>query len=211
MADTLAIMKMSPVIPVVTIHSVDDAVVMARDLYDGGLKTIEITCRTQAALEAARAIAEAVPGLCLGMGTVWTEAQARQALDAGAEFLVSPGIADEVGRVCREADVAYLPGAQTVSEIACLVRQGWQQIKLFPASVIGGPSAIKAYASVFPEVRFCPTGGITEASAPEYLKLVSIPCVGGSWLAQPPKGSGPSGRSPTRAAAERASRLGRSG
>lgn len=209
MADTLAIMKMSPVIPVVTIHSVDDAVAMARDLYDGGLKTIEITRRTQVALDAVRAIAEAVPDLCLGVGTVWTESQAREALDAGAQFMVSPGIADEVGEVCREADVAYLPGAQTVSEVAYLVRQGWQQVKLFPASVIGGPSAIKAYAAVFPDVRFCPTGGITEQSAPDYLKLPSIPCVGGSWLAKPPRGDEPEGKSPIRAAAERAARLGR--
>lgn len=208
MADTLAIMKMSPVIPVVTIHSVDDAVAMARDLHAGGLKTIEITRRTQVALDAARAIREAVPELCLGVGTVWTESQAREAIGAGAQFMVSPGIADEVGAVCREADLPYLPGAQTVSEVAYLARQGWQQVKLFPASVIGGPSAIKAYAAVFPDLRFCPTGGITEQSAPEYLKLRSIPCVGGSWLAEPPKGN-ESGRSPIRAAAERASRLGR--
>lgn len=210
MADTLAIMKLSPVIPVVTIHSVDDAVAMARDMYAGGLKTIEITRRTQVALDAVLAIAEAVPRMCLGVGTVWTETQARQALDAGAEFLVSPGIADEVGAACREADLAYLPGAQTVSEVAYLVRQGWQQVKLFPASVIGGPSAIKAYASVFPDVSFCPTGGITEASAPEYLKLTSIPCVGGSWLAQPPTGDEAGGKSSIRIAAERATRLGRS-
>ncbi|HET7315270.1 keto-deoxy-phosphogluconate aldolase, partial [Salinisphaera sp.] len=142
MADTLAIMKMSPVIPVVTIHSVDDAVAMARDLHAGGLKTIEITRRTQVALDAARAIREAVPELCLGVGTVWTESQAREAIEAGAQFMVSPGIADEVGAVCREADLPYLPGAQTVSEVAYLARQGWQQVKLFPASVIGGPSAI---------------------------------------------------------------------
>lgn len=209
MADTLAIMKMSPVIPVVTIHSVEDAVAMAHDVYDGGLKTIEITRRTQVAIDAVRAIREAVPGLCLGVGTVWTETQAREALDAGAQFMVSPGIADEVGAVCREADLPYLPGAQTVSEVAYLVRQGWQQVKLFPASVIGGPDAIKAYASVFPEVRFCPTGGITEQSAPEYLKLTSIPCVGGSWLAKPPGDNDTNGHSPIRLAAERAARLGR--
>ena len=209
MADTLAIMKMSPVIPVVTIHSVDEAVAMARDLYAGGIKTIEITRRTQVAMEAARAIRAEVPELCMGIGTVWTEAQAREALDVGAQFMVSPGIADEVGAVCREADLPYLPGAQTVSEVAYLVRQGWQQVKLFPASVIGGPTAIKAYAAVFPDVKFCPTGGITEQSAPDYLKLSSIPCVGGSWLANPPKGDLPEGASPIRAAAERAARLGR--
>lgn len=210
MADTLAIMKMSPVIPVVTLHSVNDAVAMARDFHDGGLKAIEVTCRTRVALEAVRAIGEAVPELCLGVGTVWSEEQAREAVDAGAQFIVSPGIADEVGAVCREAGLAYLPGAQTVSEVAYLVRQGWQQIKLFPASVIGGPSAIKAYAAVFPDVRFCPTGGITEQTAADYLRLPSIPCVGGSWLVKPPGSNGEAeGKSATRQAAERAARLGR--
>lgn len=201
MADTLAIMHMSPVIPVVTIHSVDDAVAMARELYAGGIKTIEVTRRTRAAMDAVRAIAEAVPELCLGVGTVWTEAQAREALDVGAQFMVSPGIADEVGAVCREADLPYLPGAQTVSEVAHLARQGWHQVKLFPASVIGGPAAIKAYAAVFPEMQFCPTGGISEQSALDYLKLGCIPCVGGSWLTSPPEGSS------IREVAERASRL----
>ena len=102
----------------------------------------------------------------------------------------------------------YLPGAQTVSEAAHLVRRGHREIKLFPASVIGGPSAIKAYAAVFPDLKFCPTGGITEQTAPDYLKLPSIPCVGGSWLAKPP-GEAPAGRDPIEAAAARASVLGR--
>ncbi|MDA3920731.1 MAG: bifunctional 4-hydroxy-2-oxoglutarate aldolase/2-dehydro-3-deoxy-phosphogluconate aldolase, partial [Salinisphaera sp.] len=152
MADTLAIMKISPVIPVVTVQSVDEAVAMAHDFHAGGLNIIEITRRTSVALDAMRAIADAVPDMCLGVGTVWTERQAREAIDAGAQFMVSPGITDEVGAVCREAGLPYLPGAQTASEIAHLVRLGWTGIKLFPASVAGGPAAIKAFSAVFPEV-----------------------------------------------------------
>lgn len=210
MADTLAIMKLSPVIPVVTIHDVDEAVAMARSIHAGGLKTIEITRRTQVAIEAMKAIAAEVPELVLGVGTVWDAKQCEEAIHAGAQFIVSPGIADAVGDVCREADMPYLPGAQTVSEAAHLVRRGHREIKLFPASVIGGPSAIKAYAAVFPDLKFCPTGGITEQTAPDYLKLPSIPCVGGSWLAKPP-GEASAGRDPIEAAAARATMLGRSG
>lgn len=207
MSDTLAIMNISPVIPVVTIQSVDEAVAMARDFHAGGLHIIEITRRTPVALDAMRAIAEAVPDMCLGVGTVWTEQQASEALDAGAQFMVSPGISDEVGAVCREADLPYLPGAQTASEIAHLVRLGWTGIKLFPASVAGGPSAIKAFSAVFPEVRFCPTGGVSEDNAPDYLALPSVACVGGSWLTKASATS--DGQSPIKTAAERAIRLGR--
>ncbi|RJS93102.1 bifunctional 4-hydroxy-2-oxoglutarate aldolase/2-dehydro-3-deoxy-phosphogluconate aldolase [Salinisphaera sp. Q1T1-3] len=210
MADTFAIMKLSPVIPVVTFHDVDEAVAVARDIHAGGLKTIEITRRTSVAVEAMQAIARDVPELVLGMGTVWSADQCREAIDAGAKYIVSPGVADEVGDVCREADIPYLPGAQTVSEVAHLVRQGWQHIKLFPASVIGGPAAIKAYAAVFPDVKFCPTGGITEQTAPDYLKLPSIPCVGGSWLAKPPGSDEAGAQSAVAAAATRAAALGSS-
>lgn len=203
MADTLAIMNISPVIPVVTIQSVEQAVAMARDFHAAGLNIIEITRRTPAGLDALRAIAESVPQMCLGLGTVWTEAQAREAIDAGAQFIVSPGITDEVGAVCREADLAYLPGAQTASEIAHLLRQGWTEIKLFPASVAGGPGAIKAFSAVFPEVSFCPTGGVSESNAGDYLALPNVACVGGSWLTKP----GANGDS-IQTIAERAVRLG---
>lgn len=185
MADTLAIMHISPVIPVVTVDSVEQALSIARDFHAAGLNIIEITRRTPAALDALRAIAGEFPDICLGLGTVWTQAEAHEAIDAGAEFLVSPGITDEVGAVCREAGLAYLPGAQTTSEIAHLVRQGWTEIKLFPASVAGGAAAIKAFSAVFPEVSFCPTGGVSEANADDYLSLPSVACVGGSWLTKP--------------------------
>ena len=208
MADTLAIMKISPVIPVVTINSVEEGVAMARDFHAAGLNIIEITRRTPAGIDALKAIAQEVPDMCLGLGTVWTEQQAREAIDAGAQFLVSPAITDEVGGVCKDADLAYLPGAQTASEIAHLVRTGWTEIKLFPASVAGGPAAIKAFSAVFPQVSFCPTGGVSEDNANDYLSLPSVACVGGSWLAKPPATD--NGDSPIKAAAERAIKLGRS-
>lgn len=203
MADTLAIMNISPVIPVVTVDSVEQGLAVARDFHAAGLHIIEMTRRTPAGLDAVRAIAREFPDICLGLGTVWTQVQAREAIDAGAQFLVSPGITDEVGAVCREADLAYLPGAQTTSEIAHLVRQGWTEIKLFPAAVAGGPAAIKAFSAVFPEVSFCPTGGVSEANADDYLALPSVACVGGSWLTK----QGDNGDS-MRAIAERAVRLG---
>lgn len=203
MADTLAIMNISPVIPVVTVDSVEQGLAVARDFHAAGLNIIEMTRRTPAGLDAVRAIAREFPDICLGLGTVWTQVQAREAIDAGAQFLVSPGITDEVGAVCREADLAYLPGAQTTSEIAHLVRQGWTEIKLFPAAVAGGPAAIKAFSAVFPEVSFCPTGGVSEANADDYLALLSVACVGGSWLTKP----GANGDS-IQTIAERAVRLG---
>ncbi|WP_423821237.1 bifunctional 4-hydroxy-2-oxoglutarate aldolase/2-dehydro-3-deoxy-phosphogluconate aldolase [Salinisphaera sp. SPP-AMP-43] len=201
MADTLAIMKISPVIPVVTVDSVEQALSMAGEFHAAGLKIIEITRRTPAGLEAASAIAKEYPDICLGIGTVWDATQARQAIEAGAEFMVSPGITDEVGEVCREANLAYLPGAQTTSEIAYLVRQGWTEIKLFPAAVAGGPAAIKAFSAVFPEVTFCPTGGVSEDNAEDYLALSNVACVGGSWLTKP-------GDDSIQSVAERAVRLG---
>lgn len=201
MADTLAIMKISPVIPVVTVDSVEQALSMAGEFHAAGLKIIEITRRTPAGLEAASAIAKEYPDICLGIGTIWDATQARQAIEAGAEFMVSPGITDEVGEVCREANLAYLPGAQTTSEIAYLVRQGWTEIKLFPAAVAGGPAAIKAFSAVFPEVTFCPTGGVSEDNAEDYLALPNVACVGGSWLTKP-------GDDSIQAIAERAVKLG---
>lgn len=206
MSDIVSIMRRSPVIPVVTIEDVDTAVAVASDLLAGGISVIEITRRTAVAVDAVRAVRQAVPGMCIGMGTVWQPVEVHEALDAGAEFIVSPGIADEVGDVCRTLDVPYLPGAQTVSEIAHLARHEFVATKLFPASVIGGPAAIKAYASVFPQILFCPTGGISEKTATDYLALPSVACVGGSWLTQSAPVPG-SDNSPVRAAAERAAEL----
>ncbi|MES1927961.1 keto-hydroxyglutarate-aldolase/keto-deoxy-phosphogluconate aldolase [Salinisphaera dokdonensis CL-ES53] len=180
--ETRDVMAIAPVIPVVVVPDAASGVEIARALVAGGIGVIEVTLRTEAGLAAIEAIANEVDGICVGAGTVWTAAQAARAIDAGAEFMVSPGIADEVNGVAQTRDVAYLPGAQTVSEIAHLRRQGVDATKLFPASVVGGPAAIKAFLSVFPDLVFCPTGGIKEDTANDYLALDCVPCVGGSWL-----------------------------
>ncbi|MES1933301.1 keto-hydroxyglutarate-aldolase/keto-deoxy-phosphogluconate aldolase [Salinisphaera shabanensis T35B1] len=179
---TRQVMAIAPVIPVVVVSDAASAVEIARALVAGGIRVIEVTLRTEAGLAAIEAIAQQVDDICVGAGTVWTAAQAEQAIDAGAEFMVSPGIADDVNAVAQARDIGYLPGAQTVSEIAHLKRQGVTATKLFPASVVGGPAAIKAFASVFPDLVFCPTGGIKENTAADYLALDCVPCVGGSWL-----------------------------
>jgi 2-dehydro-3-deoxyphosphogluconate aldolase/(4S)-4-hydroxy-2-oxoglutarate aldolase len=119
----------------------------------------------------------------VGAGTLWTAQQTMQAASAGAEFIVSPGIADAVQEVAATLRLPYLPGAQTASEIAHLVRRGVQAVKFFPAAPAGGAAALAALAAVFPGIEFCPTGGISEVNAPEYLNLPYVPCVGGSWLA----------------------------
>ncbi|WP_353220673.1 bifunctional 4-hydroxy-2-oxoglutarate aldolase/2-dehydro-3-deoxy-phosphogluconate aldolase [Salinisphaera sp. S4-8] len=175
-------MAIAPVIPVVVVPDAQSGVEIARALVAGGIGVIEVTLRTEAGLAAIDAIANEVDDIYVGAGTVWTAEQAERAIDAGAEFMVSPGIADEVNAVAQTRDIAYLPGAQTVSEIAHLKRQGVTATKLFPASVVGGPAAIKAFASVFPDLVFCPTGGIKEDTAADYLALDCVPCVGGSWL-----------------------------
>jgi 2-dehydro-3-deoxyphosphogluconate aldolase/(4S)-4-hydroxy-2-oxoglutarate aldolase len=180
--ETRQVMAIAPVIPVVVVPDSASGVEIARALVAGGISVIEVTLRTEAGLASIEAIANEVDGICVGAGTVWTAAQATQAIDAGAEFMVSPGIADEVNGVAQTRDIAYLPGAQTVSEIAHLRRQGVNATKLFPASIVGGPAAIKAFSSVFPDLVFCPTGGIKEDTATDYLALDCVPCVGGSWL-----------------------------
>lgn len=182
MADIASIMTLSPVIPVVTVDSAEQAVAIAGALQEGGVPVIEITRRTAPACEAVEAVKREVPTMCVGVGTVWTAEQAEAAVEAGAEFIVSPGVADAVDDTCREHDIAYLPGAGSVSEIAYLARRGRYCAKVFPAGPIGGPSALKHFSSVLPEMTFCPTGGVNAGNASDYLAVPSVACVGGSWL-----------------------------
>lgn len=180
--DVTAVMALSPVIPVATIDAVDGAVPLASALLRGGVPVIEITLRSPAALAAIDAIRQECPEMCVGVGTVWTSEQAMRAASAGAEFIVSPGIADAVQSVASSLGLPYLPGAQTASEIAHLVGRELRAVKFFPAAPAGGVAALGALSAVFPDLNFCPTGGVNEATAAEYLKLPAVPCVGGSWL-----------------------------
>jgi 2-dehydro-3-deoxyphosphogluconate aldolase/(4S)-4-hydroxy-2-oxoglutarate aldolase len=154
---------------------------MAQALLRGGLRVLEVTLRTTAALVALRAMAS-LPGAIVGAGTVLTEAQYRDATAAGAQFIVSPGLTDTLASVAARSTVPLLPGTATASDVMRAREAGFRRLKLFPAQSVGGVATLKAFGSVFSDVRFCPTGGITAESASTYLALKNVACVGGSWL-----------------------------
>ncbi len=171
-----------PVVPVIVIDRLEHAVPMARALVDGGVRVLEVTLRTPVALAAIEAMARDVPEAMVGAGTVRSAADARAALDAGARFAVSPGCTEKIAAACREIGLPLLPGAATASEVMRAAELGFDFLKFFPAAAAGGPALLKAWASPFPDMTFCPTGGITAASAPDYLALKNVSVVGGSWL-----------------------------
>jgi 2-dehydro-3-deoxyphosphogluconate aldolase / (4S)-4-hydroxy-2-oxoglutarate aldolase len=171
-----------PVVPVVVLHDLDHAVPVARALVEGGVPVIELTLRTPVALDAIEAIATHVPEILVGAGTVVAPAQAKDAVSAGAQFLVSPGTTDVLAAAMQETGLPHLPGASTVSEVLRLLELGYEEVKLFPASAVGGTDFLRAVSAPLPQARFCPTGGITAATAPAYLALPNVGCVGGSWL-----------------------------
>jgi len=171
-----------PVVPVVVVDDLAHAVPVARALVAGGLPVIELTLRTPVALDAIRAIADAVPEILVGAGTVLTPGQAREARDAGAQFLVSPGATPALLAGMAETGLPFLPGTATVSEVLAVLEAGWTEMKFFPAEASGGAAFLSSVASPVPVARFCPTGGITATSAASYLALPNVGCVGGSWL-----------------------------
>jgi len=179
--DIATIMQTSAVIPVLVIEDAATARPLAEALVAGGLKVLEVTLRTGAAMEA---IAEmkTVPGAIVGAGTVVSEAQARDVIDAGVEFIVSPGLTERLAKPIIDAGVAYLPGTATAGDIMRGLDLGLTHFKFFPAETSGGLKALKALAAPFYQCSFCPTGGITEASAPDWLAFKPVLCVGGSWV-----------------------------
>ncbi len=177
-----AICALAPVIPVLTFNSVEEALPIAEALIEGGLPVLEITLRTEAALASIQLLAERLPEAKIGAGTIATPAQYQQACDAGATFIVTPGSTCELLEKGLSSAVPLLPGIQTVSEMMEGLQRGYQRFKFFPATVAGGTPALKAYSGPFPDVRFCPTGGIRLETAPEFLSLGNVMCVGGSWL-----------------------------
>src|SRR5689334_7271215 len=181
--DIAAIAARAPVIPVLTIERLADAVPLARALVKGGLPVLEITFRTGAAVEALAAIAREVPEAIVGAGTVLDEAQLRQAIAAGARFAVSPGSTPALAKAVTAAGLPFLPGVQTVSEALALRELGFLVLKFFPADAAGGTAWLKAVAAPLAGLRFCPTGGIGIETAPAYLALPNVACVGGSWVA----------------------------
>lgn len=197
------IMQLGPVIPVIVIDEVDHAVPLAEALVAGGLKVLEVTLRTPAAIEAIREMKQ-VPGAVVGAGTVLNPPQLDQALEAGAEFIVSPGLTDPLGRAAVESGVPFLPGVATSGEIMRGLDLGLTHFKFFPAMAAGGIPALKAIGGPFGLVKFCPTGGVTEETAPDWLALDQVLCVGGSWMV--PRGA--PDRAAIEAAASRAATLG---
>ncbi|MEU0475618.1 bifunctional 4-hydroxy-2-oxoglutarate aldolase/2-dehydro-3-deoxy-phosphogluconate aldolase [Streptomyces olivaceus] len=177
-----SVLDLAPVVPVVVVDEPADAVPLARALVAGGLPAIEVTLRTPVALDAIRAIAGEVPGAVVGAGTVITAEQVGEVVAAGARFLVSPGWTDGLVDAMRASGVPFLPGVSTTSEVVALLERGVREMKFFPAEAAGGTAYLKALAAPLPQARFCPTGGIGPASAPEYLALPNVGCVGGSWM-----------------------------
>lgn len=179
--DIQQLMRIAPVIPVIMVDDVQDAVPMAQALVAGGLRVLEVTMRTPAALDAMRAM-QSVPGAIVGAGTVLNPAMLDQALEAGAQFIVSPGLTDPLGRAALASTVPFLPGVANAGDIMRGLDLGLTAFKFFPAEASGGIAALKALIGPFGGVKFCPTGGITPQNAAQWLALESVLCVGGSWV-----------------------------
>jgi 2-dehydro-3-deoxyphosphogluconate aldolase/(4S)-4-hydroxy-2-oxoglutarate aldolase len=180
--DVSDLLELAPVIPVVVIEDEDAAVPLARALVAGGLPVIEITLRTPTALSAIKRIAEEVPDAVVGAGTVLSPADVSAAVSAGSRFLVSPGCTERLLLAMLDSGVPALPAAATASEVIALVEHGVSAAKFFPAQPAGGVPYLKSLSGPLPMVRFCPTGGINLDSAPQFLALPNVACVGGSWM-----------------------------
>lgn len=171
-----------PVIPVIVIDDLDHAVPLAKALVAGGVTLLEVTMRTPAALPAIEKIATQVPDAIVGVGTVTQAQHIQQAYDAGAQFALSPGISDGLITKAQTLKLPFMPGVMTPSDIMLGLEVGLTQFKFFPAQQAGGTAMLKAFSGPFPQVRFCPTGGISQDNAQEYLALKNVMAVGGSWL-----------------------------
>lgn len=182
-AELQPIVAAAPVIPVIVLEDAAIAVPLARALVAGGLTVIEVTLRTSAAIHAIEAIAAEVEGAIVGAGTVLSKGQLVAAARAGARFIVSPGVNEDLLKAADDSPVPFLPGAATATEVMQLMDLGYTILKFFPAEPAGGIGYLKALASPLPAVRFCPTGGIDAKNAPAYLALPNVVCVGGSWVA----------------------------
>ena len=188
MNDIEKIMRTAPVIPVLVVDDVAEARPLAEALVAGGLRVLEVTLRTPVALDVIRRM-NLVPGAIVGAGTVTNKEQLEQALAAGAEFIVSPGLTEPLAQSATRAGVPFLPGVATAGEIMRGLDLGLSHFKFFPAATSGGVPALKALCAPFAQVKFCPTGGISPATAPDYLALEQVLCVGGSWVT--PRGASP--------------------
>jgi 2-dehydro-3-deoxyphosphogluconate aldolase/(4S)-4-hydroxy-2-oxoglutarate aldolase len=178
----LELMRIGPVIPVIVIDELAHAVPLARALVAGGVRVLEVTLRTRAGLAAIEAIARDVPDAIVGVGTVTQPREFADAAQSGARFAVTPGLTPALIAAARESALPLLPGTMTPSDVIAAKFAGYSQLKLFPAQQAGGIGMLKALGGPFPDVMFCPTGGVTAATAPDFLALPNVACVGGSWL-----------------------------
>ena len=179
---TIELAKYGPVIPVIVIEDIDDAIPMAKALLAGGVKVLEVTLRTSCALKAIEMIANEVPGAIVGAGTLRTKSDATNAKLAGSQFAVSPGYTNEMGIICKDIELPLLPGVSSGGEVMNANNDGYYFLKLFPAVAVGGINLLKGFSGPFSDVQFCPTGGVTVDSAPDFLALPNVPVCGGTWL-----------------------------
>jgi 2-dehydro-3-deoxyphosphogluconate aldolase / (4S)-4-hydroxy-2-oxoglutarate aldolase len=177
------VLRQGPVVPVMVIHKLEHAVPLANALLAGGIRVLEITLRTPVAVEAIRAISREVPGAIVGAGTVTRGEELHAVAAAGAVFAISPGLTVELLDAAHRGPIPLIPGIATTSELMTGMARGYDHFKFFPAEAAGGVKMVKAFAGPFPEITFCPTGGITTANYREYLALGNVACVGGSWVA----------------------------
>ncbi|MGL5699672.1 MAG: bifunctional 4-hydroxy-2-oxoglutarate aldolase/2-dehydro-3-deoxy-phosphogluconate aldolase [Kluyvera sp.] len=177
-----AILTTGPVVPVIVVNKLEHAVPMAKALVAGGVRVLEVTLRTDCAMDAIRAIAKEVPDAIVGAGTVTNAQQLKEVTDAGAQFAISPGLTDDLLKAATAGTIPLIPGISSVSELMLGMQHGLKEFKFFPAEANGGVKALQAIAGPFSHIRFCPTGGISLKNCRDYLALKSVLCVGGSWL-----------------------------
>ncbi len=177
-----ALLSHGRVIPVITVHRIEDAVPLAQALVAGGVRLLEVTLRTEVGLDAAAAMIRHVPGAVVGIGTVLTPDDLKRAVDIGARFALSPGATPALLDAAAAGPIPFMPGIATASELMAALQRGFDTVKFFPATAAGGLAGLRALAGPFPQVRFCPTGGITEENAAEWLAQPNVVAVGGSWL-----------------------------
>ncbi|CAA6800338.1 MAG: 4-Hydroxy-2-oxoglutarate aldolase (EC @ 2-dehydro-3-deoxyphosphogluconate aldolase (EC [uncultured Sulfurovum sp.] len=176
------LMQLSPIVPVISLDEVEDALPLAKALLEGGINIMEVTLRTKAALKSIESIAHALPEMHVGAGTVLNARDFKMAVEYGASFIFSPGISEELMLTSKELDVVLIPGVATASEVMLAKNNGFEGCKLYPAALAGGVDILKAFGGPFPSISFCPTGGVNLTNLNAFLNLKNVLCVGGSWI-----------------------------
>jgi 2-dehydro-3-deoxyphosphogluconate aldolase/(4S)-4-hydroxy-2-oxoglutarate aldolase len=182
MINSKEVMQISPIVPVIALNRVEDALPLAEALLEGGISIMEITLRTDAGLGSIEAIAKSIPQMSVGAGTVTNEEQFKKAIDYGSRFVFSPGVSEELMQTSKDLNIALIPGVATASEVMMAQNSGFYECKLFPATVVGGVDALKAFGGPFSSMNFCPTGGVNLQNMNDFLSLSNVLCVGGSWI-----------------------------